>query len=309
MPRAREYLSLPFVSFVVYRRLLTGREQIDKWVIEEENSDEVCLLRKSGQSFIVAAGHFARHAIIALYLRRTTPGPLLASVGPLPDIRWRPSTIRIRVQYGQLLQGIRHVRPDADLVFAGANGAGRKLLGHFRTAGATAIVTADAFWDSESSGSVVRPFTGHRSHAFATGATTLGRLVQCPVIPCVPYFKEDDGALVFKWGKLIPPPEIARNKEAGIEKPMQLWTFLNRGRSEAYPVCFIHRRLTVLEYGTERWKILWNFLSKEYLLRMAGQGFFSLNFQSGDDCGGFFRVPASGRAYSRTAKSREGGFD
>ena len=216
MPRAREYLSLPFVSFVVYRRLLTGREQIDKWVIEEENSDEVCLLRKSGQSFIVAAGHFARHAIIALYLRRTTPGPLLASVGPLPDIRWRPSTIRIRVQYGQLLQGIRHVRPDADLVFAGANGAGRKLLGHFRTAGATAIVTADAFWDSESSGSVVRPFTGHRSHAFATGATTLGRLVQCPVIPCVPYFKEDDGALVFKWGKLIPPPD-RRNKEADIE--------------------------------------------------------------------------------------------
>ena len=221
---AREYLSLPFISFVVYHRLLRGRERFDEWNIEEENSDEVRLLRRSGLSFIVATGHFARHAIVALYHERTTPGPLLASVGPFPDMKWEPSTIRIRVQYGQLLNGVRHLRPDAEFVFAGASGAGRKLLGHFRKPGATAIITADAFWDSESSQCLVRSFTGHHSHAFATGAATLGRLVQCPVIPCVPYFRSD-GTLVFRWGMPIPPPDRS-NKEADINNTNRIIDFL-----------------------------------------------------------------------------------
>jgi hypothetical protein len=138
----------------------------------------------------VATGHFARHAVICLYLKGTTPGPLLASLGPVPDFKWNASTIRIRVQYGQMVRAVRHLRPDAQIVFAGETGAGRKLLGHFKTQGSAGIVTADAFWDDTSNGSVIRPFTAHRSHAFATGAATISRLVQCPVIPCVPYKRD-----------------------------------------------------------------------------------------------------------------------
>jgi lauroyl/myristoyl acyltransferase len=212
---AREYLAQPFYAFVVFRRVLRGRELPEQWNIEEENNHEVCQLRESGQSFIVATGHFARHAVIALYLNRATPGSLLASLGPVPEFRWKASTIRIRLQYGQMVRTVRHVRPDAEIVFAGASNAGRKILGHFKTPSSNAIITADAFWNDASNGSVRRPFTGHKSHAFATGAATVGRLVRCPVIPCVPYFRKD-GTIVFKWGTLISPPDRTR-KEGDIQ--------------------------------------------------------------------------------------------
>lgn len=228
---AREYLAQPFYAFVVIRRMLRGREQAASWNIEEENSQEVCRLREDGQSFIVASGHFARHAFLALYQRKITTGPLLASAGPLPDFKWKPSTIRVRVQFGQLLRAIRLVRPDAEFMYAGANGTGRKpsdgplgrYLDHFKSRGATAIISADAFWSGKG-GSVVRPFTGHLSHTFATGAARLGRLVQCPVIPCVPYLRSD-GTIVLKWGAMIPPPHQA-SKDIDIQNTNTILEFL-----------------------------------------------------------------------------------
>jgi lauroyl/myristoyl acyltransferase len=243
---ACEYLAQPFVAYVVFERVLQGRERPEQWDFEEENSREVAQLRASGQSFVVAGGHFSRHAVFTMYLKRTTPGPLLASLGPLPDFAWKASTIRIRIQYGQMIRAIRHVRPDLQMVFAGANGAGRKILGHFKTQGANAIITADAFWDDGGSGGLTRPFTGHRAHTFATGAATVSRLVQCPVIPCVPYFRSD-GTLVFKWGSLISPPDRAR-KEADIHNTNAIVDFF-----EAEVGC--RPTQYVLYIGESRW---WN---------------------------------------------------
>jgi lauroyl/myristoyl acyltransferase len=221
---AREYLAQPFYTFVITHRLLRGLESIEGWKIEESNNRDVIQLRDSGQSFIVATGHFVRHAVFALYFPNTTPWPLLASVGPLPAFSLAPSVIRIRLQFGQYLRGLQHCRSDIELVFAGAEGAGRKLLGRMKGDGANAIITADAFWNDHNGRGLTRPFAGHTSHTFATGAATLGRLAQCPVLTCAPYLK-NDGTIVLEWGPTIQPPPRT-DKEADIRNTNLIVEFL-----------------------------------------------------------------------------------
>jgi lauroyl/myristoyl acyltransferase len=89
------------------------------------------------------------------------------------------------------------------LLVAGSSNDGRALLNGLRRNGVHAIITADAFWNSPAGG-MTRPFAGQSCHTFATGAATLGRLAQCPVIPCAPYLK-NDGTIVLAWGPTIQP--------------------------------------------------------------------------------------------------------
>jgi lauroyl/myristoyl acyltransferase len=221
---AREYLAQPFYSVVISRRLLRGLESTDGWKIEESNNRDVIQLRDSRQSFIVATGHFVRHALCALYFPNTTPRPLLASVGPLPAFSLAPSVIRVRLQFGQYLRDLQHCRSDIEFVVAGAEGGGRKLLGRLKGGGVNAIITADAFWNEHDGRGLTRPFAGHTSHTFATGAATLGRLAQCPVLTCAPYLKSD-GTIVLEWGPTIQPPPRA-DKEADIRNTNLIVEFL-----------------------------------------------------------------------------------
>jgi lauroyl/myristoyl acyltransferase len=221
---AREYLAQPFYTFVISRRLLRGLESTDGWKIEECNNRDVVQLRDSGQSFIVATGHFVRHAAFALYFPKITPRPLLASVAPLPAFSLAPSVIRLRLQFGQHLRDIQHCRSDIELVVAGAEGAGRKFLKRMKVDGANAIIGADAFWNDHDGRGPTRSFAGHTSHIFATGAATLGRLAQCPVLTCAPYLKSE-GTIVLEWGPTIQPPPRT-DKEADIRNTNLIVEFL-----------------------------------------------------------------------------------
>jgi lauroyl/myristoyl acyltransferase len=221
---AREYLAQPFYSVVISRRLLRGLESTDGWKIEESNNRDVIQLRDSRQSFIVATGHFVRHALCALYFPNTTPRPLLASVGPLPAFSLAPSVIRLRLQFGQHLRDIQHCRSDIELVAAGAEGAGRTFLKRMKVDGANAIIGADAFWNHQDGRGLTRSFVGHTSHTFATGAATLGRLAQCPVLTCAPYLKSD-GTIVLEWGPTIQPPPCT-DKEADMRNTNLIVEFL-----------------------------------------------------------------------------------
>ncbi len=87
---AREYLAQPFCSFVVFDRILHGRESLDAWKIEEKNNQAVAQLRESGRPFIMAAGHFRRESYVAIVMPRCCPGSIATVSLPVPALSLHP---------------------------------------------------------------------------------------------------------------------------------------------------------------------------------------------------------------------------
>jgi lauroyl/myristoyl acyltransferase len=201
---AREYLAQPFYSFVVFHRILHRREHPDNWTVEERNNQDVVQLRESGRSFIVATGHFRRESHVALCMPRFCPGSIAIVFVPVPARSLRPHNIRTRVHFGQLLQVIRHSRPDSKFVYVG--GALKELLKHLEQPSCQVVVSVDAFWKTTGWSAHTRPFAGMRARPFSIGSAVLSRLAQCPIVPCATYVGKD-GTIVLEWGPVIPPPQ------------------------------------------------------------------------------------------------------
>jgi lauroyl/myristoyl acyltransferase len=201
---AREYLALPFYTFVVFHRILHGREHANDWMVEERNDQDVVRLRQSGRSFIVATGHFRRESTTTLHTPRVCPGNLRSLAAPLAAPSLHPHNIRERVQFGQILKAIQQSRLDQNFVYAGC--AVRKLLKHLAQPGSQLIVAADAFWKTTGSSTHTRPFAGMRARRFSVGSATLSRLAQCPIVTCASYV-ETDGTVILEWGRVIAPPQ------------------------------------------------------------------------------------------------------
>ena len=238
---AREYLSQPFYAFVVFQRMLYRRESPDEWTIEEANGDEVTLLRESERPFIVATGHFRRESFIALYLPRLCPGSVAGVFASIPERSLRLSNLRIRVHFGQVVKAVKWSRPDVELVHVG--GAFIKLLGHLANSRRRVIMAVDSFWKTTGSSTHPRPFGGMKARPFSTGAATLSRLAQCPIVPCASYV-DADGTIVLEWGPVIEPP-LRQDEDADIRTTNVVLDFLENA---------IGRRPTqyVLHIGEER---------------------------------------------------------
>jgi lauroyl/myristoyl acyltransferase len=101
---------------------------------------------------------------------------------------------------------VRH--EDVELVEVGLPGVAGRLLEHLKQPGNLVIIAVDAPWPADRPGSFERPFAGHENQSFATGASRLARLAQCPIVTCVSYL-EDDGRIVLEWDEPVPPPPAA----------------------------------------------------------------------------------------------------
>jgi len=204
---AREYLTRPFRDFVIARQIVEKREKPANWPIESRG--EPAILKAPGQSLIIAAGHFSRQAMSALYLPALIPKKLSTVIAALDTPSGLRGT-RLRLQLGAMAAGIRLVRQgDVDVVEIGKPGVVTGLLRRLRGQGGVVIIASDASW--EAPGGVKRAFAGHSSNTFALGTAKLSRLAQCPIVVCVP-FLDRDGHVVLEWGDLIPAP--AREDEA-----------------------------------------------------------------------------------------------
>ena len=201
---ASEYLAQPFYSFVVFHRVLHGRENPNNWTIEERKSEAVAQLRESGRPFIVATGHFRRESFLALHMPRFSPGNVATVLVEVPARSLRPQKIRLRIQFGQLLRALRHSRPDEKFVYVG--GAFEKLLAHLKQPRGQVIISIDAFWKTTGSSAHTRSFAGMRARPFSIGAAALSRLTQCPIVACASYVGKDE-TIVLEWGPVIPPPK------------------------------------------------------------------------------------------------------
>ena len=222
---SREHLAQNFYGFTIFRRILRGREHPEEWKIEEVNSQKVIQLRESGQSFIMAPGHFRRESLLPLFMRRISPGGLATVSIPLPARSLSPDTIRLRVQFGQFQDAVSHIRPDGEFVYAGNRGSGLlQLLNHLERPGRQVIIFADALWERTPLLTHTRPFAGMRARDFSIGTAALGRMTQCPVVGCATYVRSD-GTVVVEWGPVISPPPLDE-EEADVPNMDRLLDFL-----------------------------------------------------------------------------------
>lgn len=206
---AREYLAQPFCSFVIFERILHGRENVDSWTVEERNGQDVAKLRESGRSFIVATGHFRRESHVAIFMPRFCPGDLVTVALSVPPRSLHPGSMRTRVQFGQFSKVHGHIRPGHEFVYVG--GALKKLLKHLERPNCQVVVSVDAFWRQTDPSAHARPFAGMRARPFSIGSATLSRLAQCPIVGCATYVAKD-GTVVVEWGPVIWPAQ--RENEA-----------------------------------------------------------------------------------------------
>jgi lauroyl/myristoyl acyltransferase len=206
---ATESLAQPFYAFVVFQRVLRGREHPASWIVEERNKEDVVKLRESGRSFMIVTGHFARESVLSIYLPQVCPGSIEHVTITVPKPSLRPRNIRERTYFGQISRGLRHSFPDVKFVYVG-DGA-RKLIKHLSQPGRQVVMAVDSFWHASGSSAHTRPFAGMKDRSFSTGAAIVSRLAQCPVASLASYIARD-GTIILEWGPVIEPPQ--RNDES-----------------------------------------------------------------------------------------------
>lgn len=199
-------LSRHFIDFVMFRRYLRGRENIEELPVVESNVQIVAELRRSSTPYIVITGHFSRYTVMPLYLSRIIPQRIISIVNaPVPK-SLHPQKIWLRAHFGQMLAFLARVRPDMQFLFPGNSDLFKKLIRGMKQPDNTLVVAVDAPWDKQRPGSIIRAFAGRKSAGFATGAARLSRMTQCPMVLCIPHLN-DHGQINLDWIRLIEPPD------------------------------------------------------------------------------------------------------
>jgi hypothetical protein len=162
------------------------------------------MLSEPGASFIVATGHFSREAMTSVYIPRIIP-KTIATVIAKPGLEGGPRGLRLKLQLGEIMRGIRHVREgDVDIVEVGEASVVGALRRHLRRPNTAVVIAVDAHAPSKA-GAYQRPFAGHAVQNFALGTAMLSRLTQRPILPCVSYLDEA-GRVVIEWSAPIAAP-------------------------------------------------------------------------------------------------------
>jgi lauroyl/myristoyl acyltransferase len=203
---ATEHLARPLCDFVVLRRVLVhGRADFDTWHVEQRSSAVVDALRSSGESFILATGHFSRQACMPLYASEIVSQKITSIVHARKKRTINPYSWWLSHHYGQMLDCLRFAHPDMEFVHPGQIGAYRRLVATLGRTRNAVIVYADAPPATRKNGCYVRSFAGLEARSFATGAARLSRMTGRPIAVCIPYLV-DDRTIVLDWIRVIRPP-------------------------------------------------------------------------------------------------------
>jgi lauroyl/myristoyl acyltransferase len=198
----KAHLQAQFRDFVAVRRIVRGADDPHSRALVERNAELVQELRAKGTPFILATGHFLRQAMAHVYEERITPHAVMAIMARLPANPRRLGERWNQVNYGQMLEAVHKIRPEAKFVSLGDVSALKNLVRDLRKPGHLAVISADTLWPDFRASSLVRPFCGSARRAFPTGAARLARLAGCPILVCVPYLDES-GTMVIDWRRRI----------------------------------------------------------------------------------------------------------
>jgi lauroyl/myristoyl acyltransferase len=211
---AREWMTRPFRDYVSMSRILARRDNVGLRPIESRGAP--ALLREPGQSVIVATGHFSREPMECLYAACVIPKKLATVVAALDRSSLKPRALRLRVQFGMMVDAIRAIREgDVEILHVGRPGLVTRMVKHLKQPDTVVIISSDAVLAGGREVGLHRPFAGHAMVDFALGTARLSRLSQRPIVVCVP-FLDTEGRTVLDWSDPIPAP--ARDDESADDR-------------------------------------------------------------------------------------------
>ena len=205
-----EYLARRLCDSVVIGRALRGRSDIDNWRVEQTTTASVDELKASDESFILATGHFSRHAYMSLYAREVIPQKITFLLLPPVTRTLHPSTWWLKYHYGQMLEYLRTFRPETEFVNPGQPSKYRQLIKKLSEPRNVFVAHVDARWGANKGGYYVRPFAGLEAQSFGIGVARLSRMSGRPIVVCIPYLK-DDRTIVLDWIRVIRPSSTSNN--------------------------------------------------------------------------------------------------
>jgi lauroyl/myristoyl acyltransferase len=196
---ARARAARRYADFVVNRRILSGREDPTSWRVEEQGTEAVADLRRSGDSFVIATGHFARHASYPLWTGRTLPHRIVGVSLPAHDAshgtslasRWGSTHLALQLEVWGRVRNVEFMMVDDQLVAA-------NLVARLKAPGTAVVISADAPLVPGNRTVHRRAFAGRLKQEFALGTAAIARVAGCPIVVCVPYI-EPDGTVVLEW--------------------------------------------------------------------------------------------------------------
>jgi lauroyl/myristoyl acyltransferase len=201
---AWSWLARGYRDFVIHKRIIHNYEHPFNWRFVEKNVEHIVGLRESGESYIVATGHFRQASYYCMYSPAITYGHAISVVGePLTRVRsirdWR-----IRYQFGANI-GASHsvLGKDVEVILTGSDlSAARKIHRRLCERGNVVFINIDSWWKKSKSGYFERPCAGLRRRGFTTGTALLAQLSKCSIISCC-CFEDGDGTITLEWGPPI----------------------------------------------------------------------------------------------------------
>lgn len=196
--RAQARAACRYLDFVVNRRIRVGREDPATWRVEERGQGSVEPLRRSGASFVVATGHFARHPSYMLWTGATLPQRVIGVTVRPPTARGSSLRERWAAKHLRLMLDIWGREPDVEWAYIEDKLVAASLVARLRRPGTAVLISADAPSRPDMATVHRRGFAGNAEQEFALGTAVIARAAGCPVVVCHPYL-EADGTVVLEW--------------------------------------------------------------------------------------------------------------
>lgn len=222
---AREKLSWAMWEYAVHVRVSKDRYWYRKCECLQENRAAVDKLLASGDSFIIAMGHFARDEANCWVLDSSMLQVRITHVfGPIPTLQWRkPHLIYNRVILHAMARVLRTLHDGGiELAIVGEDSASAtKLIRRLKSTNGAIAMYVDAPWNpSKHRSAITRPFAAKEHAPFALGAARLARASGRPILYCMPE-RIDDTHCRLVWSDPIWVPE-----EGGHEADVCATNFL-----------------------------------------------------------------------------------
>ncbi len=205
-------------DFVFLRRIAAGLPLPELERVTQTGSAAAIELVSHPGPLIIATGHFAREAAIALYSARYTPGAVHTVWAPVEAPQFRPYPLRMGLQFATLLAAVRALRGDAGrLIHVEEKGAAFRTLVRLLSEDQEKVnISIDSYWHKGRSSSYERPFAGEARKTVSVGPARLARVTQTPVVVCVPYVGAQ-GEIVLEWsGPFAPPAPDAADQDHAL---------------------------------------------------------------------------------------------
>lgn len=195
----------------VQQRIIVGKDRVNGWQVRQHNHGAIEPLLASGQSFILAFTNFGRdHRAFSVLMPDVIPFPNVFLIAREPDMPTDPRTRRIYVQYQNIRRSLEAFSPGMLQPKSLGNlvGVPRQAIRHLQNGRGVVSIMIDSPWHESKNSGFSRPFAGSKKRHFATGAATLARLCQCPIVL---YFARTrlDGSVDVYWNDPVPPPSRA----------------------------------------------------------------------------------------------------